>query len=714
MFNCRVQRCFRTLTLAALAGTASAGGTGESVLIIANPLSHDALAAANYYKAARDVPDTNVLYIDPAAINFSTFAEINLPAFLGTLSQRSIADHIDMVLVMPGSQFKVNATGLVADQCPVPMTAFSTASCYSMAFIADEVLTGTLTFSEGNRYTAGANLPVAFDSETSYLAGQPSTDPEARRYFIGAMLGYTGDNGNTLAEIYNMVDRSVAADGTRPSGTFYFMDNQADPARNVRFSTYSNAITKLGQVGATGALLPGKLPVGEHDCLGIMSGFANSGLESANLTILPGAFTDHLTSFAATFDTSSQMKVASWIRKGASGSVGTIQEPCNITGKFPKANTHTVYFQGLSLGEAAFRGLLYVPFQGLIYGDPLTRPFAYIPEVTVPNAPTSPVSGTVTLTPLATTPHPTALVTTLDLLVDGVLVQSITNGSNFALDTTTLDEGHHDLRVLAADDTGVRSVGRWIGSIEVDNSIHDAAASASSQTGDLATPFEFSISGSGGSSSGARIWCNGRVVGSVETLPGVATVHGRLLGAGVADVRAEVIFDDGTSAWAEPISLTIDDLDPGSVASTPAAYGYARVVDPNQPFVLELPATFTESLDDATWTVVDALTQSTMHGSAGPYRVFVPSENASGIDTLTFSVTTPSGSSVATITVDYGEAPCPADLAVPFGVLDFFDVQAFLAAFTAMDPVADFAPPTGVFDFFDVAAYLDAFSSGCP
>jgi hypothetical protein len=55
-----------------------------------------------------------------------------------------------------------------------------------------------------------------------------------------------------------------------------------------------------------------------------------------------------------------------------------------------------------------------------------------------------------------------------------------------------------------------------------------------------------------------------------------------------------------------------------------------------------------------------------------------------------------------------------ADLAEPFGVLDFSDVVAFLGAFGAMDSAADLAAPTGVFDFSDVVAYLGLFGGGCP
>lgn len=55
---------------------------------------------------------------------------------------------------------------------------------------------------------------------------------------------------------------------------------------------------------------------------------------------------------------------------------------------------------------------------------------------------------------------------------------------------------------------------------------------------------------------------------------------------------------------------------------------------------------------------------------------------------------------------------CIADLTMD-GVLDFFDVSAFILAYANNDPVADFVDD-GVFNFFDVSAFLAAFSAGCP
>jgi hypothetical protein len=59
-----------------------------------------------------------------------------------------------------------------------------------------------------------------------------------------------------------------------------------------------------------------------------------------------------------------------------------------------------------------------------------------------------------------------------------------------------------------------------------------------------------------------------------------------------------------------------------------------------------------------------------------------------------------------------GPAPCPADLTGD-GMLNFFDVSAFLQAYNTMDPVADFNND-GMFNFFDVSAFLSAFNAGCP
>lgn len=80
-------------------------------------------------------------------------------------------------------------------------------------------------------------------------------------------------------------------------------------------------------------------------------------------------------------------------------------------------------------------------------------------------------------------------------------------------------------------------------------------------------------------------------------------------------------------------------------------------------------------------------------------------QNGTELGTATFTGT-------ATI-VATGEATvCVADLTGD-GLLNFFDVSAFLNAFSAEEPAADFTGD-GLYNFFDVSAFLNAFSAGCP
>lgn len=60
---------------------------------------------------------------------------------------------------------------------------------------------------------------------------------------------------------------------------------------------------------------------------------------------------------------------------------------------------------------------------------------------------------------------------------------------------------------------------------------------------------------------------------------------------------------------------------------------------------------------------------------------------------------------------DLPAEPCLADF-TGNGILDFFDVSAFLTAFNNNDPIADLNGDS-IFNFFDVSTFLTAFSQGC-
>ncbi len=664
------------LMLAAAALSAHAGGTPENAVLVVDPSRTDAMYIANYYMSARDIPAINVLYMDPTAPDYPTFADQNVDALFGTLTNLGILDHTDYIVLPPAASFYVSAPDLITDLCS-PVRRLSISSAYTLAFIRDRILSTDMTSTRRNRYASDENVPLGFDSNILWRQGYPSDTGTGQYYFLGAYLGYTGARGNTVPEIIALIDRSVAADATFPAGTFYFMQTTDSARSGPRDGSFDAIVAEIQAAGGNAEHLYDILPLGHYDALGIMTGWATLDIEGGDFAILPGAFCDHLTSWAATFDGASQTKVSSWIRKGASGSWGAVEEPCNYSGKFPHARMHLYYYLGLSLGEAVYRSVNYIPFQGLLYGDPLTRPFAYLPTVDVPDAPTGPVSGVITLTPDATATSPGAQIAALDLLIDGVLYETIAPGDAFSVDTADLGDGWHDLRVLAYDDTDQRFTGRWVGAMTTANRGRSVALVASPTTGNWTTTFTADIAAAGGDVAEVRLLHNGRVVAAESGASASLQVYGLTLGAGPARVQAEALFADGRKVRSAPQVLDIDYAGDTPAGQPPVAFDYTKYVLGREPVVVELPATYDDPNATLTFTVLTQPAQATVVSGTGPYRLLRVDPLAEGTDTMTFQVSSPSGdSNVATVTIVY--VSCLGDITGD-GTVDLADLAAMLA-----------------------------------
>ncbi|MFN0134047.1 MAG: GC-type dockerin domain-anchored protein [Phycisphaerales bacterium] len=718
--SARVAACI----VVASAGLARAGGSPENVLILINPASADSMHLGNYYKNARNIPDRNVLYIVPTPQSYAIFAADNgaLDGLFGQLRNVKLDDHIDYIVVADPGSFNLAASGLVNDSCS-PLTRFSTSSIYTLAFQESPILPGPNPVSYPNQFfsnTVGA--PLALDSNTSYLFGTPSTAQGSRRYFVGALLGYTGERGNTLGEIFTMIDRSVAADGTRPAGKFYYM-NTTDPLRNLRScasqggcaspTVYNGAVAWLLANGGNGEVINGITPAGRNDILGVMTGWIDPQVDTDPMTILPGAFCDHFTSWAATFDVAAQTKISSWIRRGASGSHGQVEEPCNYLGKFPTALLHQYYFQGMSLGESLLRTISYAPFQGLFYGDPITRTFARIPAVAPGNAPTGTVSGSVTFTPVATPAPGGAAIASLDLHIDGVFHSSKAPGQPFTINTVALADGYHQIRVLAYDSTPVKTAGRWVGSFTSSNTGRASSLGVVPASGDRATSFGCTITGTGGTVSEVRLLHNGRVVAASATAPANLAIYGWNLGAGTSTLQAEVLYADGVIARSAPQTVTVAATG-ASGSLPPAAFSYTKRVARGGPCVIELPARFNSNPSQATFTIVGAPTGATISTGVEGYRVITAPASACGNDQITFRVTTPGGqSNTGTVRLVYGPGPvCPADYDGD-GNANVSDFVFFQNGFASGNLRADI-DGSCVLNINDFVGFLNAFATGCP
>jgi uncharacterized protein (TIGR03790 family) len=167
-----------------------------------------------------------------------------------------------------------------------------------------------------------------------------------------------------------LIDRGVQSDGTRPAGTAYLVST-TDTARNVRNRSYPVVLEMLGR---RARVVEGEALRDAKDVLFYFIGKDRvEALET--LRFVPGAIGDHLTSFGGQLTDSSQMSALRWLEAGATGSYGTVVEPCNLPEKFPNpAVAIASYLLGDTLIEAYWKSVA-MPGQGIFIGEPLAAPF---------------------------------------------------------------------------------------------------------------------------------------------------------------------------------------------------------------------------------------------------------------------------------------------------------------------------------------------------
>jgi uncharacterized protein (TIGR03790 family) len=178
--------------------------------------------------------------------------------------------------------------------------------------------------------------------------------------------------GLDFERVKQLIDRGIAADGTRPKGTAYLMET-SDKTRSVRAAGFGQVRERFGERLKIEEVHADYL-TGKSDVLFYFTG-AVSVPGIATNGFLPGAVADHLTSTGGQLTDSRQMSSLRWLEAGATGSYGTVTEPCNFLGKFPDpAILMQAYISGATLIEAYWKSVL-MPGQGIFIGEPLARPF---------------------------------------------------------------------------------------------------------------------------------------------------------------------------------------------------------------------------------------------------------------------------------------------------------------------------------------------------
>jgi uncharacterized protein (TIGR03790 family) len=546
---------------------AHAGGGPENVFLVVNSNSDSSKTVANHYIELRKIPPNNVFYVDwkgsLGVCSGKNFREqILLPA-LKAIEDRNLTRQIDYLVYSTDFPWRMELRSVFPDdefKAPFDPVASSTGATYLAAYMASE--NPGIVMPTVNWYVPGpiepnisacqslANVPSrAFRSRYLWDENGKRTESATagQRYLLSTTLGVTRGRGNTIEEVLSYLRRSVAADGTRPRGTVYFMWNR-DVRSTVRDKCFASIAEQINRAGGRATVRQGRLPDGAKDVAGLMVGLASFDVAGSGMQILPGAICEHLTSAGGVLTAGAhQTPLSDFLRQGASGASGTVTEPRAIQAKFPLPSLQLHYVRGCSLAEAFYQSVS-GPYQLLVVGDPLCQPWAVAPRVAIKGiSDPKNVSGELSITPSQAMAggRPIGV---FELFVDGRLVARSAPGKSLALDTTKLPDGYHELRVVGIQADAIETQGRQIVPLHVRNAeapveLQVAPSPGVSQLGKL----KMRVKHPGATSIAIRQ--NSREVGRVQGESGEVEIPAAMLGRGPVTLQA---FSEGPTATVSP------------------------------------------------------------------------------------------------------------------------------------------------------------------
>jgi len=449
-------------------------------------------------------------------------------------------------------------------------------------------------------YNGAARLDGAtLELRSDLILSNNYYNAEARgQYWCVSYVGWTGASGLGPQEVFNYLQRAKAADGHGQGGTLYCPYSGDDVRYGIRGGKYAPGGSSAGGIAQAAVPVwdalgikyaqPNKPSLTGLGCMSQCGDNAGeiigaTGIASGNTgnTYLPGAYADHATSAAGVLHNffTSQGPCAYWIHKGADGTSGMTTEPMADPRKFTHPNIHTHLRNGASLAEAAWESVAFTE-EIVFLGDPLMQPYATFPAVSISSPVTDGVtaSNLLTLTVRAavgaittpTTMAPATLESNLDLAVDGhvvnigatnemIAVTRTKGGTGFILDTTTLADGWHELRVIAYNNNPVRTQGEATRTLVVNNHGQSVALSgpvsvdyAGGRAAFTATPT--GIIGA----TNLTLQANGRTLARLPVGGGTTNLPASLFGfQGTTTVYAVSWLHNGQQVWSAPWNLAV-------------------------------------------------------------------------------------------------------------------------------------------------------------
>ena len=557
---------------AGLWGVAHAAGGGENLLLVVNPNDEPSLRIANAYIDARHIPACNVLYIAPPAapggltpinITEAQFDSTYLTPITSAIASRGLSNQIDYI----GTLGQPHTAGLNAGLCCIHSCLAQLTQLQNGMPVA-QIVTRRSELCQTNfvntqlfNYTPGTNTAI---HHTQMLPNLSGTSPTPNvQWYISGMIGYTGQYGMSPGQVIQSLRRSVAADGTKPAGTIYF--EYSGDIRTTTRSPYWPAVQSyMTNHGIPWIQENAGVPVGHKNVLGAEIGVAGYTAPN-NSSYVAGSWADNFSSNSGEYDGNLQTQMDMLLQAGCAGTAGTVVEPKTMPSRTPLCDKFVYQHDGSTLGEAFYKSV-YTPDLSMFQGDLLSQAFADIPQVTFTSAPTnsSTVSGIVSLTSSASLSNPLTAtgIASMSLFVDGINTGITVSGSSgtFYLNTTTLPDGQHELRVVAYNNSQAGSEGYALLNLAVNNlgqsvSIGGPGSYNIGWNQTVMVPVS-AVQGTGASITGIQLQSNGRVLGAISGNSGNVALSGTLLAYDGNPITPVAILSNGTQIQGIPITVT--------------------------------------------------------------------------------------------------------------------------------------------------------------
>lgn len=306
-----------------------------NVAVVVNSQDANSKLIGDYYLKARGIPAKNLIVVDIPKVPTLGLAHFES---LRQAIDAQLSPNIQVIVLMWTTPYAVNCNSIT--------------SAISLGYNTKQCEDGCAVGKKNPYFNSASRDPLHdFKLRLSILLPTDSID---------------------LAKA--IIDRGVLSAFKLNESTGYFLKTSDEARTKPRAQFFPQDLTKIESKKIVMRTIHTDSIKDKKDVMFYFTGLVSvSNLESLNF--MPGAIADHLTSTGGILYNDVQMSSLKWLEAGATGSYGSVSEPCNYWQKFsnPKVLVEH-YLAGETLVEAYWKSV-YWPTQGLILGEPLAAPY---------------------------------------------------------------------------------------------------------------------------------------------------------------------------------------------------------------------------------------------------------------------------------------------------------------------------------------------------